>query len=77
MRRIIVAGLGGSTPREAARVLDATGSIVAVIPEPVDSPPVAAFRDAVVVAVAGAGLGDAIAGVAFAPRWGGGAVGLT
>jgi len=59
-------------------VLDRTGTVVGVVPEPAGASDVQKLRDAIVDAVFDTDFGDAIlAGVAFAPRLGGDAVGFT
>lgn len=78
MRRIVVPSFGPAGQEDAARVLDQNGDVRALIAEPVNHPDAIVFRDAVVDAVLDADFGDVIlAGVAFAPRWGGDAIGFT
>ena len=78
MRSIIIPLLGPKDDQIAARVLDQNGAVVAVIAEPIDPPDIEPFRDAVVDVVFAEDFGDIIlAGVSFADRWGGDAVGFT
>ena len=77
-RRIVLTEFGPPGPDDAARVLDQTGTVLATVAEPARPPGSDLLRDAVIAAALGADLGDVIlAGVAFAPRWGGDAVGFT
>ena len=78
MRRITLPTLGPSGGQDAATVLDSRGGIVATIAEPITSPDMESLRDAVIEAVWAEDFGDVIlSGVAFAPAWGGDAVGFT
>jgi len=78
MRRLSLSEFGPSGDLTAATVLDSTGSIVATIAQPIALPHLAVLRDAVVDAVFGEDFGETIlAGVAFAPLWGGDAIGFT
>ena len=77
-RRLVLPRWGPPGDGDAARVLDRAGTVVAVVAEPAAPADTAALRGAVVDAVLGEDFGDAVlAGVAFGPRWGGGAVGFT
>lgn len=78
MRRIALAEFGPASDSDAARVLDPAGTVVAVVAEPVASPDADALRDAAIAGVLAADFGDTVlAGVAFAPRWGGDTIGFT
>jgi len=77
-RRIVLSALGPASDIDAARVLDQIGTVVAVVAGPVEVPDFDTFRDAVVAGVLEADFGETVlAGVAFAPQWGGDAVGFT
>jgi len=77
-RRIVLSELGVPGSKDAARVLGQAGDVLALVAEPDPPPDAETLRDAAIRAVLEADLGDVIlAGVAFAPRWGGDAVGFT
>ena len=77
-RRLVLPNWGPPSDHDAARVLDQAGSVVATVAEPAAPAGAEEFRDAVVTAVLDEDFGDVVlAGVAFAPRWGGDAVGFT
>ena len=77
-RRIVLPEFGAEADRDAARVLGQNGDVVAVIAEPALPPEAETLRDAVIRAALEEDLGDVVlAGVAFAPEWGGDAVGFT
>ena len=77
-RRLVLDGWGDSGDADAARVLDAAGAVVATGAEPAGWTDRDALREAIVSTVLDADFGDAVlAGVAFAPRLGGDAVGFT
>ena len=77
-RRIVLPELGAASDRNAADVLGTHGDIVAVIAEPAAPPAAEVLRDAVIRAALDELFGDVVlAGVAFAPAWGGDAVGFT
>lgn len=78
IRERVAAWEQGHPPRIAARVLAPDGSVLATVPLSADVADVQAARDAIVEAVLAEDWGDAIvAGVAFGPDLGGGAVGFT
>ena len=78
MRRIVLPAFGAFGDRDAATVLDSQGAIVATIAEPITLPDAELLRDAVIDAAWAEDFGDVVlAGVAFAPHWGGDAVGFT
>ena len=77
-RRLVLRDWGPPSADDAARVLDQVGTVVATVAEPAAAAAAEALRDAVVTAVLDEDFGDVVlAGVAFAPRWGGDAVGFT
>jgi len=77
-RRLVLDEWAGPGNAIAARVLDRTGTVVGVVPEPADATDIRKLRDAIVDMVFDTDFGDVIlAGVAFAPRLGGDAVGFT
>jgi hypothetical protein len=78
VRWIVLPERGPASPLAAATVLDRAGNVLAVVAEPAQPPEVAALRDEVIARVLDEDFGETIlAGVAFAPRWGGDAVGFT
>lgn len=78
MRRIELTAFGPSGDHDAATVLDAIGTVVATVAEPIVSPETDLLRDAVVAAALDEDFGETIlAGVVFAPQWGGDAIGFT
>lgn len=78
MRHLTLRAFGPSGKIIAATVLDTTGSIVATIAQPIALPSLEALRDAVVDTALSEDFGETIlAGVAFAPLWGGDAIGFT
>lgn len=77
-RRIVLAGFGAASDRDAARVLSQNGDVVAVLAEPASPADAEALRDAAIRAALEEDFGEIVlAGVAFAPAWGGDAVGFT
>ncbi len=77
-RRIELSGFGAAGDRDAARVLDQSGDVLAMVAEPVLTPDMEMLRDAIIRAALEEDFGDVVlAGVAFAPEWGGDAVGFT
>jgi hypothetical protein len=78
VRRLVLVDSGPPSDRDAARVLDRVGGVVATVAEPTAPGDVGGLRDAVIAAVLDEDFGDVVlAGVAFAPRWGGDAVAFT
>ena len=77
-RRIVLPGLGAASDRDAARVLSQSGDVIAVLAEPASPPDAGTLRDAAIRVALEEDFGDVVlAGVAFAPAWGGDAVGFT
>jgi hypothetical protein len=77
-RRIVLSGLGAASDRDAARILSQSGEVIAVLAEPASPPDVVTLRDAAIRAALDEDFGDVVlAGVAFAPAWGGDAIGFT
>ena len=77
-RRIELSGFGIVGDRDAASVLGQRGDVLAVVAEPVLTPDVETFRDAIIRAALEEDFGEVVlAGVAFAPEWGGDAVRFT
>ncbi len=78
IRRLVLTGIGSPGQDDAAHILDASGVVIATIAEPDPPPASATLRDAALGAALGADFGEVVlAGVVFAPRWGGDAVGFT
>lgn len=76
--RLVLPELGPPGDDIAARVFDQAGTVVAVVAEPAAPADAEALRDAIIAHVLDEDFGDTVlAGVAFAPRWGGDAVGFT
>jgi hypothetical protein len=77
-RWVVLAEFGIASDRIAADLLGQHGEVAAVIAEPVSLPEAEALRDAVLRAALEEDFGDLVlAGVAFAPAWGGDAIGFT
>ena len=77
-RRIELPELGISGDRDAARVLAQNGDVVAVVVEPASRTDRETLREAAIRAALEEDLGKVVlAGIAFAPLWGGDAVGFT
>lgn len=77
-RRIVLPEFGAASMGAAASVLDSSGRVVASVAEPAKPPDVETLRNAVIVNVLDKDFGAVVlAGVAFASRWGGDAVGFT
>ena len=76
--RLVLPAFGLPGTNDAARVLDHAGAVVAVVAEPAAPADTEALREAIIRGVLDEDFGDTVlAGVAFAARWGGDAVGFT
>jgi hypothetical protein len=78
VRRLTLPQFGTAGDNTVAQVLDHIGEVIADVVEPVELLDSETLRDAVISRVLDIDFGEiVIAGIAFAPKWGGDAVGFT